>query len=59
MTEILYAFCNHFTCPLRSASTILFNLITSVRYKILVEIVKGRKHLVALVVDNRIILKLV
>jgi len=45
--------------PIRSANTILFSLITSVQYKILIEIVKGRKHLVALVVDNRIILNLV
>jgi len=48
-----------FTCPVRSANTILFNLITSVRYTILIETVKGRKHLVALEIDNRIILKLV
>jgi hypothetical protein len=59
MTKIFYVFCNHFTCPVRSANTIPFSLITSVQYKILIEIVRGRKHLVALVVDNRIILKLV
>jgi hypothetical protein len=58
MTEILQAFCNHFTFPVRSANAILFSLITFVQYNILIEILNGRKHLVALVVDNRIILKL-
>jgi len=58
MTEILYKFFNHSTCPLRSASTILFNFITSLQCNILIEIVKGRKYLVALVIDNRIILKM-